>query len=255
MKIYKQANDVLMIHKQKVASQVSSNREKEQLSNPFFGIPFLQDIKELRNSMKGAIGENIISLILRVLPNSWIMLNNVIIPTHQGESTEIDLLIIGNTGIYLIEVKTWKGSYSAYKDNWKTRNGKQWVPLDKSPTQQSLYHKKIFSQWIDSKIPNLPKQAIIAPVIFLSADWIGAKECSVPVFNKIENLLKLMTEGSQILSEELIENIAQCIVNINIDDFKPQENKQIKEQPILKPNPRVVKPNLIFEENKKKYEK
>ncbi len=94
------------------------------------------------------------------------MLNNVVIPTKAGKSTEIDLLLVGNTGVYLVEVKTWKGAYAAYKDKWKVRNGKQWIPLDKSPTQQSLYHQKIFSQWIDSKITNFPKESIIAPVIF-----------------------------------------------------------------------------------------
>ena len=73
-------------------------------------------------------------------------------------------------------------------------------------------------------------------------------ECSVPVFSKIEDLLKLMTEGSQILSQDLMENIAQYIVNININDFNLQENKQI-------PKPQLVKPHLQFEESKKKSEK
>ncbi len=82
------------------------------------------------------------------------MLNNVVIPTKAGKSTEIDLLLIGNTGVYLVEVKTWKGSYSAYRDKWKVRQGKQWIPLDKSPevlnVVTKLYIKKnIFPTSID----------------------------------------------------------------------------------------------------------
>jgi Nuclease-related domain len=51
------------------------------------------------------------------------MFNNALIPTPTGKLTEIDCLIIGTAGIFLIEIKTWQGSFSAYKDKWKRREG------------------------------------------------------------------------------------------------------------------------------------
>ena len=234
MKIYQQSPEVLMIQQQKIIAQVRSKRRKYQSNKPLLNDPIFQNLNQLRNMTIGAIGEGTIGAILQSLPDSWIMFNNVLLPTREGKSTEIDLLLIGNTGVYLIEIKTWKGSFAAYKDKWKKRDGEQWVPLEKSPTEQSLYHQRIFSQWINSKIPNIPKQSITAPVIFLAAKWIGAKECSVPVFHKLDDFFKVLTQSSQILSEELIENIAQSLVKININDFAPAQvvkyqTAQIKE--------------------------
>ncbi len=220
MRVYQQSAEIQTIQHKKIISQIEKKKTLPS-SNPLLNINFFQNIKQMRDMSVGAIGETAIGSILKVLPDSWIMFENVLIPTTKGKSTEIDRLLIGHTGIYLIEVKTWKGSFSAYQDKWKKREGEKWVSLEQSPTQQSLYHQRIFSQWLSFKIPNIPNNSIIAPVIFPIAKWIGAKECCVPVFTNLNDLFKLLTENNQILSDNLVGNIAQAIISVSLNDLDP----------------------------------
>src|SRR4028118_1202761 len=107
-----------------VDKKISANREEFQdnLGNGFLssfgGAVF--DIRQLKNQIKGSMGEEILSLLLQSLPDTWTMFNNALIPA-AGKLTEIDHLIVGSGGVFLVEVKTWNGSFSAYKDKWKRR--------------------------------------------------------------------------------------------------------------------------------------
>lgn len=194
---------------------------------------FFYESKQAKNQLKGSMGEWGISAIFQCFPDTWVMFNNALIPTNNsGGLTEIDHLIIGTKGILLLEIKTWKGSFTAYNDKWKRREGSNWVEISNSPTSQSAYHQQMFARWIVSVVPNLPNSCVYAPVVFPIAKWLGVNNCSVQVFQGVPALLQAIVSCPECLSEEQIQAVALAVANYQIP-----ENTAPTPKPIPKPKP------------------
>ncbi|MBE8968305.1 NERD domain-containing protein [Nostocales cyanobacterium LEGE 12452] len=196
---------------------------------------FMYEFKQAKNQLKGSMGEWGVSAIFQCFSDTWVMFNNALIPTNNsGGLTEIDHLIIGTKGIFLLEIKTWKGSFTAYNDKWKRREGNNWVAITNSPTSQSAYHQQMFAQWIVSVVPALPNSCVYAPVVFPIAKWLGVNNCSVQVFQGVPALLQAMTSCPECLTEQQIQVIASAVANYQIP-----ENTTPTPKPI--PKPKLVK--------------
>lgn len=170
------------------------------------------EVKQLQNSIKGTIGESFVSysLAFESLPDTWFCFPNALIPVGN-KVTEVDRLIVSPSGVFLIEVKNWKGSFVAYRDNWKRREGNNWIPFQNSPTKQSLYHQRCFYKWIRPLVPNLPPDFVHAPVVFISARWIDAKECSVPVLGNLRILKSFLLKTQKCLTQEQVNQIVKAL--------------------------------------------
>ncbi|XDE62810.1 nuclease-related domain-containing protein [Arthrospira platensis BEA 1257B] len=247
MKVLKQSPSLKAKFKQNINRKVSSQREE---ASQVWGGGFLGmigagvfEFKQIRNQVKGSLGENLIALLLMTFPDNWVLFKNALIPATAGSLTEIDLLLIGNRGIFLIEVKTWKGSLAGNQDNWKRREGSQWVPVSNSPTSQSLYHQQMFQRWIFSEIPGLPTDCITAPVVFPIAKWVGAKNCSVPVLTSMTDLISMIWKSPEYLTDEQVLRISKHIQEYELSPVsKPQPQPQPETKP--KPKPKKPKPRL-----------
>jgi len=75
--------------------------------------------KERANWRKGVVGEVLVSEILRDLPNDYVVVNDV-----SKRLGNIDHLVIGPTGIYVINTKNWRGTVVAGQDGELLWNGK-----------------------------------------------------------------------------------------------------------------------------------
>ncbi len=109
---------------------------------------------------KGYYGEYLVfNQLYQYVQGDCKVLMNVNIPTHSGKTTEIDLLMLHETGIYVFEIKHHKGTI--YGDS----EGKVWTQYFRTspnatfnnPLKQNAYHiaalKTIF--------PNAPLKSII----------------------------------------------------------------------------------------------
>jgi hypothetical protein len=201
-------------------SQVTQSKaaSQEKVTQRFKGsfleslVPIAHEINQFRNSVKGAVGESFVSwsLVFDSLPDTWVCFPNALIPI-DNKVTEIDRLIVSPNGVFLIEVKNWSGSFAAYRDNWKRREGSRWIPLQNSPTKQSLYHQRCFYKWIRPIVPALPRDFVHAPVVFPSAKWIGAKESSVPVLHGISSLKAFLSQSNESLSLNQVNQIVEAV--------------------------------------------
>jgi hypothetical protein len=222
MKILKQSPTLKEQFLKTVEQKVSLKREavQDKLGRGFLGAigAGIFEFQQIKNAVKGNLGENYVAFLAGFLPDSWIMFKNALIPTLTEKLTEIDILLVGSSGVFLIEVKTWKGSFSAYRDKWKRREGNNWIPLEDSPTEQSLYHQKMFHRWVNSKITGLPKELITAPVVFPVAQWLGVKECSVPVFQEVKELKLFLNQRTVCLTSEQVFQIGEAIENFVVEE-------------------------------------
>ncbi|RQH19741.1 NERD domain-containing protein [Okeania hirsuta] len=190
--------------------------------------------KQFRNQINGNLGETFLSLLLMSLPDNWVMFKNALIPTKSRNLTEIDLLIIGNAGAFLVEVKTGKGSFSANQDKWKRREGAKWFPLENSPTSQSIYHKKMFENSIMPQVSGFPENFIFAPVVFPVEKWIGTTNSSVPVLQGFQELTQMLQQYPKCLTNEQVLIISKLVENCDILDIP---------KPSAKPKPILLKPS------------
>ncbi|MCC5612763.1 NERD domain-containing protein [Nostoc sp. CHAB 5834] len=242
MKTLQQSPLLRAVFQQKIDTKKSTKHQEihETLGNGFLGGlgSFMFEFKQAKNKFKGNMGEWGVSLLLQSFPDTWVIFNNALIPTNSGSLTEIDHLIIGEAGVFLVEVKTWKGSFSAYKDQWKRREGNNWVAVSDSPTSQSIYHQKMFSQWITSLMPNLPNGFVAAPVVFPIAKWIGVNDCSVPVLQGIPALLEMIKSSRDCLTPMQVQAIAQAVENLTLTTNTTPISKPIpKPKPVKRQNP------------------
>ncbi|MCT7978534.1 nuclease-related domain-containing protein [Laspinema olomoucense] len=248
MKILSQSSTLRVAFETQIQSKIQGQRETQQnlVGESFLGqiSSFCWEINRVKKQVKGSLGESVVSFLLQWLPESDILFNNALIPTQKpGILTEIDHLIIAKNGVFLVELKTWKGSFSAYQDQWKRREGKRWVPIDQSPSSQSAYHQQMFEGWIRSILPDLPANFVTAPVVFPIADWVGTTHCSVPVLHRVSALLDLLKGSEPCLTAQQVSAIAQAVANYTIPPPDPIAPKAALPKPTPKPSPtRVANP-------------
>lgn len=182
---------------------------------PIAGVMF--DVQRAGDNAKGEGGEDSAFLNLwLMLPRDWIVLNDVVLEPKPDEFIQLDHVLIGPPGIYLVETKAWDGAFLAHKDNWKRKQGNRWVRCE-SPTRQSLRHLRLFTVWIldglGAELPMDPSEWIHPNVLFTRAKWLKAESCSVPVFQGATAFawhIRKQTKKAA-LSPGMVDSIARSI--------------------------------------------
>jgi len=221
MKILKQSPSLREAFQQRIQEKKYTQREavQEKIGGGFLGKVggFLFEVNQMSNQIKGNLGEGWVSLLMTTLSDRWLLFQNALIPGERpGSLTEIDHLIIGPGGIFIVEVKTWKGSFSAYKDKWKMRSGSGWEKISNSPTSQNAYHRKMLLRWMTYEIENFPSDRVIAPVVFTVAKWVGTTECSVPVLHGAKSFLEMLVNYPDCLTSEQVQRISSLVENYTL---------------------------------------
>lgn len=181
---------------------------------PLAGLAF--DLKQSENLDKGVSGEFNVFLHAKFrLSNEWVIINDVVLEPEPDQLTQIDHIIIGPPGLFIIETKAWNGSFTAYRDNWKRRSGKAWVKCS-SPTKQNLYHTKAIAKWLEGtgilNIDAPSKDWIIPVVVFTKAKWLKTTDCSMPIFQGISELIEYLRQRTaRHLDQEHIDRLTKLI--------------------------------------------
>ena len=84
---------------------------------------------------KGIVGESIIANYLNQLPEDYIIYNDVKFPGSYGN---LDHVVIGSKGIYVIETKNYKGFFIVKDKEWFYKNGKTIKRAKNQPGKQVL---------------------------------------------------------------------------------------------------------------------
>lgn len=159
---------------------------------------------------KGYYGEFMVfcELYKKLVGNCKILMNLNIPTTNQNKTTEIDLLLIHETGIYVFEVKHYKGTI--YGDD----KGQVWTQYFRTvknktfrnPMLQNEYHINALN-YIFNDIP------IKSVIVFTNHDCNLKVKNSNPninlctLYNINENLKNMFNKSSPLLSMEQIDDI------------------------------------------------
>lgn len=157
-------------------------------------------IPDTEQERYGAIGELKTGILLeQLLPEDYTVIQNAIV-FYDGKQSEIDNIVIGNTGVYIIEVKTMKGKILADYDghDWKKiKTDKYGIEHEKefySPVKQVDTHVYRLANVLRRSGVN----AYVRAIVYFSdpeADvTVSGEENNIPVFdynsrNKIKDFI------------------------------------------------------------------
>lgn len=112
---------------------------------------------------KGLYGEYKTFTALRKLPGHKVILTNLYIPRRSGSTTEIDLVMINETGIYVFESKNFNGWIygDETKKNWTQTFSNQRKFKFFNPIWQNNVHMNALKEVLDLHMTDFYKSYIV----------------------------------------------------------------------------------------------
>lgn len=148
-------------------------RPIEEIYKDLSGVDIETQKKLWNERGKGYYGEYLVlEQLYTQLPGNCKLLTNLQIPLPDGKSTEIDLMLIHETGVYVFEVKHYKGTIRGSSDDSTWVQYFRTAPSHtfRSPVEQNQYH-------IDALSRMFPQMPMYSIVVFTSG------ECTLEVTN------------------------------------------------------------------------
>lgn len=108
--------------------------------------PWENNLKLLRKGQQGE--ETVLNIFFSSLDHKWTIFRNVIIPgTKFGD---IDLILVGPTGIWCFEVKNYSGEFRNIGDTWEHKVGSDWKPAYGNTSKQAKRNAARVSTFLKS---------------------------------------------------------------------------------------------------------
>ena len=106
--------------------------------------------KKINNYRLGQEGENnVIDRMRHLLDGNWYLFRNVVLPGHN--KSDIDAVLIGPSGVWALEIKTFTGKYRVIGDQWQLNKKQTWMSVKSDPTRQAVNNAKRLSDFIKNQ--------------------------------------------------------------------------------------------------------
>ncbi|WP_445367797.1 NERD domain-containing protein [Methylomonas sp. BW4-1] len=172
--------------------------------------------KQINNHRLGQEGENnVVDRMRHLLDGNWYLFRNIVLPGQN--KSDIDAVLVGPSGLWALEVKTFNGQYRVIGDEWRYKKNQTWKPVKSDPTRQAVNNAKRLSDFISN---NSQIKVWVTPVVV----WANP-ESTLTVQNSTVNIWRLEQLadeignlwGSQKVSDadqkKLIDKLRQLCVN------------------------------------------
>jgi hypothetical protein len=168
----------------------------------------------------GLQGETALKQTLNSLSDDFVAFYNVPI----NNSKDIDCVLVGPKGVFIIEVKNHKGTIIYSENGWKQlktgRGGTQYLGNLENPRKQLLANMHKFKTFLDENNIHVWIQPIL---VFTNpeADIVLEKEPKPIIVCKIENILDVINNSGKTILQELINRICDLLQNsVKIESTK-----------------------------------
>lgn len=163
------------------------------------------------------------------------ILTNVYIPKSDGETTEIDIVLIHGTGIYVFENKNYSGTI------YGMEKSKQWTQYIKSkpykflnPIIQNKYHIKHLKEYLQIEDDNVFKSIIVFDDK-CNTDKINIENKDIVFIKSSEAMItiyKLLRHGEMVITGEQLKDIYSKLEKHTkvSEDIKNNHIKYLKEK-------------------------
>lgn len=189
-------------------------------------IPLNIVVKKHVPKWKGKVGEKLVKRILSKLdPKSYYVLHNVTVYTEYGDTTQIDHIVIAETGVFVIETKNYEGWVYG---NEKSARWTQGIFKKKSsfqnPFRQNYKHIKAIEWVMEQQLPCI-SIAAFHPKCSLKRVDVHSKGKHALYYNDLKSCIESYTEVQ--LTNDEVQHIYQTMLRANITD-QDIEKKHMK---------------------------
>ena len=162
-----------------------------------------------RSYQQGFEGEKQVTKVLSsTLSDDYFLINDV--QLVEGKKSNIDHIVLGPTGIFVLETKNHSGKIICYEDSW-TGIGQN--PFTQARVNASRVHKVIKASGnFESKLPWIQAVAVFANK---KVELDRRKAPSNVRVLKIDELTNYITQETTCLSAQEIELISKEILNVH----------------------------------------
>ncbi len=166
--------------------------------------------------IKGFWGEkSVASFLSRLGSKKYMIINNLMV-NFEGETTQIDHLVISNFGIFVIETKNYKGWIigDEFSDYWTQVIYKHKEKFY-NPIKQNYGHV----QTLKDLLKEYPNMLYFPIVVFAKSSDLRVKTVSDVV--KTDDLIKTIRKHqTEIISDDVRDKIYKYLNTLNITDRK-----------------------------------
>ncbi len=162
----------------------------------------------------GAEGEESVIRVLQNLDSSFKVVNDVVLP---GDSQNIDHIVVGSVGTFVIETKNHNGIITCNEDDWSRRKvgrrGTVYSANIGNPSKQAKRNAVMLRKWLESE--NIDVGYITAIVVFTNND-VKLKLIR-PTVNvvRVDNLLGVFNGESNFrMTTEKINSVAEKLYKL-----------------------------------------
>ena len=204
---------------------VNGHNNMDAIYHRLTGIHIGEQLDEWDARGKGYYGEFLLfSELYKNISGIYKILMNLQIPSENGRTTEIDLLLIHETGMYVFEAKHYKGTIYGKTDD------PQWTQHFKTVDNRSFPNPILQNRWhveqLRKLIPNVPIHSFI---VFTSS------ECTLKVSGDLSNTTLCTINMMCRRFESISHSKVFCISAREIDDifaaltvYSPIREKTVK---------------------------
>jgi len=161
----------------------------------------------------GAAGEEAVMRVLEGLDSSFKVIHDVVLP---GERQNIDHVVVGTIGTFVIETKNHNGIVKCYDDTWYRnkigRRGTKYEASIGNPSKQAKRNAVVLKNWLQSE--NIYPGFISGIVVFTNDDVkLKLVRPTVKVVY-VEDLLTVFNSQTTKMTQEKVNSIAEKIFKL-----------------------------------------
>lgn len=200
-------------------NRLVSGRSQQNIEDEYFylsGVNIEREKKKWDERGKGYYGEfKVFEKLFFSVPGCSKFLMNLNVPTGTGKTTEIDLLMIHETGIYIFEVKHYKGTIYGKDDDQTWTQYFSTVPnhVFNNPIRQNDYHLAAVKNALSQiGLCRIQKNVFHSVVIFTNEEIdlrvdISRKDVIVKEFWKMMPSLNTLFSGERVWNIDEVDQV------------------------------------------------
>jgi hypothetical protein len=117
-----------------------------------------KQIEEHRRGQEGE--EKVTEMVIQALDGSWQVFRSICLP--ERNKGDLDLVLVGPPGVWVLEVKNYHGKYRNIGEAWQYQRGKKWKTLSKNPSRQAKNNAYRLKNFLKSdRIHTFVNEAIV----------------------------------------------------------------------------------------------
>ncbi len=158
--------------------------------------------------VKGLEGENIVWNYLNTLPEGYYVFHDVTLPEKKGN---IDDVVVGPNGLFLIEVKNYSGEYRIEENEWYYYNDEanNFVKAWFNPIPQLMGNTLDLKNFLETNGVSSSEMSIIPIVVLIRLNFSIVKNPFDYTLLNADNLLKFIFSVPNQENKKELENVTE----------------------------------------------